>query len=158
MPCSAHCTPPLPTVRLHVSRSTVSCATIEYDSKVAQYIPQYAYILHHHCLQILYATNFLIENAFYLLVKTQACSGCKHVVGEGGVHRLSDTAITMGEGGVHRVSGITITMGEGGVHRVSGTTITMGKGGVHRVSGTWGEGGVHRVSGTTITMGGGRDP
>ena len=24
--------------------------------------------LHHHCLQILYATNFLIENVFYLLV------------------------------------------------------------------------------------------
>ena len=33
-----------------------------------------------------------------------------------------------GEGGVHRVSGTAITMGEGGVHRVSGTAITMGGG------------------------------
>ena len=40
---------------------------------------------------------------------------------------MSGTAITMGEGGVHRVSGTAITMG-GGVHRVSGTTITMGTG------------------------------
>ena len=56
--------------------------------------------------------------------------------GEGGVHRVSGTAITMREGGVHRVSGTAITMREGGVHRVSGTAITMGEGGVHRVSGT----------------------
>ena len=30
--------------------------------------PLFPSFLHHHCLQILYATNFLIENVFYLLV------------------------------------------------------------------------------------------
>ena len=49
---------------------------------------------------------------------------------EGGVHRVSGTAITMGEGGDHRVSGTAITMGEGGDHRVSGTAITMGGSGL----------------------------
>ena len=65
-------------------------------------------------------------------------------MGEGGVLRVSGTAITMGGGRVHRVSGTAITMGEGGVHRVSGTAITMGEGGVSVQPSPWG-GGVYGV-------------
>ena len=59
--------------------------------------PLFPSFLHHHCLQILYTTNFLRENVFYILSSYDLC----HIILPLTIHtmQLSSTLIVFFKGG-----------------------------------------------------------
>ena len=65
--CNPQTPPPPPVSRKYgaMHGAALRMLTIPFSLIIRPLFPSF---LHHHCLQILYATNFLIENVFYLLV------------------------------------------------------------------------------------------